>query len=74
MMVVKLNVWSRKVVFTVRGGGGKIEGGDVVGPALGELWVGGKREGRWVVRSEAAVRDRGWGYQVCHLGYAMLLK
>lgn len=62
------------MVFTVRGRGGTIGGGDVVGRSMGELRVGGKREGRWVVRSEAADRDRGWGYQVCHLGYVMLLK
>lgn len=74
MMLVNLNVWSRKVVFTVRGGGGNIGGSDVLGRALGELWVGGKREGRWIVRSEAADQDRGWGYQVCHLGFVMLLK
>lgn len=60
MMVVNLNVWSGKMVFTVSGRGGEIGGGDVVGRALGELWLGGKREGGWVVRCEAADRDRGW--------------
>lgn len=50
MMVAYLNVWSRKVFFTVRGGGGNIGGGDVLGRALGVLWVG--EEGRSMGRSE----------------------